>query len=389
MNNLLYKIHKTIFPQSWLSTITYKEISKYIKREKQLISKLKKCLIYLNDINSWLVIIPIVATLYFLCFIDFDLYEIFILTRNYSNDLISKCLTGFITLFSISISLSIFIINAIQQKNKNENLFSFIYKEIGLFSLLYFSITNIALLVFITLLQETIKNDYIFIKSAVLSCYMLIIEIILITMFFRKMFKLLDSNYLSLVYINKLKEDIYSNTKDEIISKYSCYLFNKRIMEANIKPHWIAINENEYKISVTENDITTIKDIKYKHLIKQIQKESKLGITVKAELGINIATYKNDAVITAENKNIEKIKQKFINSFQLSKWNEETKFLDKEVLKTKLVSEINEHNYVGLKITLDIYESIYESFIKVSTIYSIEDEPEKYKVVSFRPNEWE
>ena len=208
-------------------------------------------------------------------------------------------------------------------------------------------------------------------------------------MFFRKMFKLLDSNYLSLVYINKLKEDIYSNTKDEIISKYSCYLFNKRIMEANIKPHWIAINENEYKISVTENDITTIKDIKYKHLIKQIQKESKLGITVKAELGINIATYKNDAVITAENKNIEKIKQKFINSFQLSKWNEETKFLDKEVLKTKLVSEINEHNYVGLKITLDIYESIYESFIKVSTIYSIEDEPEKYKVVSFRPNEWE
>ena len=268
-------------------------------------------------------------------------------------------------------------------------MFSFIYKEIGLFSLLYFSITNIVLLVFITLLQETIKNDYICIKSAVLSCYMLITEIILITMFFRKMFKLLDSNYLALVYINRLKEDIYSNTKEEIISKYSCYLLNKLLKDADIKSHWMAINENEYKISVTENDIATIKDIKYKQLIKQIQKESKLGITVKAELGIGIAAYKNDAVITAENKNIEKIKHKLISSFQLSKWSEGAKFSDKEVLKTKLVSEINEHNYVSLKETLDLYESIYKSFINVTTIYSIDDEPEKYQPFSLRSNEWE
>ncbi|MBS1492048.1 MAG: hypothetical protein JST55_00975 [Bacteroidetes bacterium] len=389
--------------KKWLSQET-----NFIFNQKHPLNKkesLKSILYLIFDIlkspkGAWFIFLLVLAS-YSLCLIDFKIPTIFYLNLQESISILDGRLGNLVTLFSITITVFVFIINAMQNRRKNEELFSTIFEESKLYPIVYFILSNIAIMFFISFFRD--KDRLLFftedelIRIVVLFLYFTIISILAIGYLFYKIYQFLTSDLLDVVYSKKLIFLLKKELKRDLIIRMSKNVYRESLQQISsfFKEGVYSLETNQYDFIIPYKQNQIIKDTNLKNLhnfLKKIPyKTENNGSYLYNSIGLNETIYKNNLFFRIPDKSLLSYLQRNykkifkIETGQIS--NEEFQNLKKSIL-ARLKNSINSKEVEKVKKTLSLIMLIYQEFANEISTYGNEIIKNKYSNISFFLKEW-
>lgn len=351
---------------------------KLSKKELKSISKLtikdrfgsirSKTIRWLKLPNSWVLYIPLILTFYFLTVIDFDLPNIFLYKEQEIYGFIGEWLDFIIPLLSIIVVASIFIIQAIQNKNPDEELFSIVFSETWFYPILYLSLSIIAVMTFLYF-RPIIIEEEIIIRAAILSLYLFLFDIVLIGFLFNRAFRFLNTDYLLDKYLIDIHFYFEKGILKEAISRLSYRIFRDKMQGNNFTENTFGIAPYNYvpvKLEYKKRQLIT--DIKLKKLIKLISEYD--NIFFKTIFIHEIIPEQFRFLWLPQRNNLEKSIRKFIKSSDY-KDKKDNLLKIKEKFKGRLDRYVIEENIQLLDQVLEHYKSLYSVFTNLLPKYNL------------------
>jgi len=206
----------------------------------------RKLINFLKGAKSCIFILPVTVFLFFLSSFNWDITWLFFYKTGEIYFFLENWVAYFIGLFGVVIAVGIFVISGIQSKNQTEEQLSIIFRESLLFPLIYFSLTVIGIMVFVSF-RPLFLTELQIGRITILGLSLFIIELILIAYLFSRAFKFIDPSTLIKKYSDDLKSALRKELKDEFISKISEITFEEEIQKFQIEPNILRFQPANYK----------------------------------------------------------------------------------------------------------------------------------------------
>lgn len=342
-----------------ISTFTVHE------RFKQIMSKIYR---WLKLPLSWIFYIPLVLIVYAITFLELNIPTLFYFKNGEIFQFIERWLSFIIPLFTIIVVSSIFIIQAIQQKNKDDELFSVVFGESWFYPILYISLCIIAIMTFLYF-KPIFISERIIIKMTVLSLWLYLFDLLCIGFLFNRAFKFLNTDYLLEKYLNDIMFYFDAEIEREALSRISHRIFNEKMNKMNHNERIFNAPQNYHQITFHYNKRQLVKDVKIKKVIRRLSKSKNLVYT---PIHVGYVLPEDFNFIWAqqtEDQDFKSIRKLIVTS----DFNEEKSKLAniKERFKGKLDRYVMEENIPLLNQVLDYYKSLYIYFVHLTEKYKL------------------
>lgn len=322
---------------------------------------------YFKGPGSWWFIAILTLCLYSLCIFDLPIPVIFSLTRIESFELLNKRLSDYVTLFSLSIAVSVFIVSAMQSKRIGEEQISTVFIESFLYPILYFILINVAVVAFVSFTKDTkILEGDVVARIAVLFLWFFVISLIFIAFLFHRVFRFLSTKHLQIKFVENFIWSFDDSLKQELLSRISHVEFVNIYKESLGKPV-IPLKNNltmeDVIIKSSKNKIIRIDDINLKKLFKlidflNVQKVDYLLRPIRIGLIVN----KDIGIAKVDRKLIEQVQPMINNLFRFGIYDTTEFDNSSELLKATLMKTIREDDTKSFESLLEVYFKAFEKF---------------------------
>jgi hypothetical protein len=326
--------------------------------------------------NSWIIFVPVTFLLYVLSTFDLGITSIFYYKTGEIDKFIQNWLGYFIGLFGAVIAVAIFILSGIQSKNQNEEQLSIIFRESLLFPLIYFSLTVMGIMLFISFKPYFMSEEQVM-RLTTLGMYLFIGELILIAVLFRRAFQFIDPSFLIKKYYDDLKSKLFAELKRDFISKLSAIIYNEELSQLKLQPNYLYLQSASYsEVSIKLKEKMIVEDAALNDIKKWFYKAPG-AIEGSYYLPLAIGQYLSDnspIFWIKDNNLLAYLKKKQLsNLFVLSKINTAQGEIDKLKLKMKnrLFVFIQSNNLESFYTILDMYNYILIQFAEMYSNFSV------------------